>query len=65
MGSAAVLRPLSAVTRALALLLALVVVASCARGVVHRAPIPGDNDPHPGVDTLRSYYLRSSFRPFS
>jgi lysozyme len=53
----AAFRPLALLLRALALLFLLVTVAACARGpggvVQHRAPIIGDNDPHPGVDRAR------------
>ena len=54
--AAAALRPLSFVVRALLLVSLTIALAACARGVTqvhHRAPIPGDNDPHPGVNRAR------------
>jgi lysozyme len=54
MSSAAVVRSLWSIARALLLLIALIALAACARSVGHhRSPIPGDNDPHPGVDRAR------------
>ena len=54
MHSAAAVRPVVFLVRALVLLLVCAVLASCARsGAHHRGPIPGDNDPHPGVDRAR------------
>ena len=47
-------RAASRFTQALALLLTLSLLAACARGPAHRAAIPGDNDPHPGVSRARS-----------
>ncbi|MHB1102475.1 MAG: glycoside hydrolase family 25 protein [Devosia sp.] len=46
--------PSSLVLRSLAMVLALALLAACARGPSHRAAIPGDNDPHPGVQRARS-----------
>jgi lysozyme len=40
--------------RALALLLLVMAVAACARAPHHRAPVHGDNDPHPGVERARA-----------
>ena len=55
MGSAVAVRPFFVLARALVLLLVLVGLAACARsGAHHRGPIPGDNDPHPGVDRARA-----------
>jgi lysozyme len=53
----AAFRPISIALRALALLALLLTLAACARNAVqhpqYRAAIPGDNDPHPGVDRAR------------
>lgn len=45
---------LSVVLKSLAMLLTLALVAACARSPAHRAGIPGDNDPHPGVARARA-----------
>ena len=52
----AAFRSFSTLSRALALLVLFLALAACARGLAphHRPPIPGDNDPHPGVDRARS-----------
>src|SRR5690606_13984314 len=47
------LRPASRMSQALVLLLTLVLLAACGRSVPNRA-IPGDNDPHPGVNRARA-----------
>jgi lysozyme len=56
----AVLRPVSLALRALLLVLVTLVLAGCARSVVehHRSPIPGDNDPHPGVHRARAMAIQ-------
>jgi lysozyme len=50
----AIARPSSLFLKALAMVFTLVLLAACARGVTHRAGIPGDNDPHPGVSRART-----------
>lgn len=40
--------------KSLAVVLVLALLAACARGPAHRAAIPGDNDPHPGVVRARA-----------
>jgi lysozyme len=47
-------RPLSLILKSLAMLLVLALLAACARGLSDRAGIPGDNDPHPGVQRART-----------
>lgn len=47
-------RPLPLLLKTLALVLALALLAACARGVSNRVGIPGDNDPHPGVARARA-----------
>jgi len=47
------LRPASRTSQALVLLLMLALLAACGRSVPNRA-IPGDNDPHPGVNRARA-----------
>ena len=57
MPAAALFRAFVQALRLALLLVIVVALASCARGVGgghHRAPIPGDNDPHPGVDRARA-----------
>jgi lysozyme len=56
MASAVLPRALSVVAKAVTLLLVVCLVAACARSVssTYRASIPGDNDPHPGVDRARA-----------
>lgn len=51
---AAVVRRPSTVLKPLAVALVLLLLAACARGPAHRADIPGDNDPHPGVARART-----------
>lgn len=52
--SAAIPSPVVAVARFVLLALLVLALAACARGVGHRGPIHGDNDPHPGVDRARA-----------
>jgi lysozyme len=48
-------RPASLLLKAAGLVAMVLLLAACARGPAggHRAPIPGDNDPHPGVHRAR------------
>jgi len=50
----AVTRPSSLLFKSLAMVLTLALLAACARAPSHRAGIPGDNDPHPGVARART-----------
>lgn len=50
----AVARPLSIVAKTLLLVALVAVLAACGRSPGGRAPIPGDNDPHPGVARARA-----------
>jgi len=51
----AVARPLSIALKALLLVTLVAVLAACGRSPSsHRAAIPGDNDPHPGVHKARA-----------
>lgn len=56
MSLAATQSPFSMLAKSLVLAVAVLALTACARNVTthHRAPIPGDNDPHPGVERARS-----------
>jgi lysozyme len=47
-------RPFSVVAKSLLLVTMVAVLAACARAPSHRPAIPGDNDPHPGVNRARA-----------
>lgn len=51
---AAVSRPLSALAKTLLLVTLVAILAACGRSPGGRTPIPGDNDPHPGVNKARA-----------
>lgn len=50
---AALLRPTAILAKAVLLLAVLALVAACGRSPASRTGIPGDNDPHPGVNRAR------------